>query len=129
LQETVPAIPPKASSLESLRAKPKGARMPVRAQFARSPATIIGAMKPMRLPRAPNMSAGRERGRRAGVTAPAPGVRWITARTIAADRSFWNRRRIPTAIVQGRLVDAQAGAETSKAFVHMPLTSPALSAG
>jgi hypothetical protein len=75
------------------------------------------------------MSAGRERGRRAGVTAPAPGVRWMTARTIAADRSFWNRRRIPTAIVQGRLVDAQAGAETSKAFVHMPLTSPALSAG
>jgi hypothetical protein len=56
-------------------------------------------------------------------------VRWITARTIAAGRSFWNRRRIPTAIVQGRLVDAQAGVETSKAFVHMPLTSPALSAG
>jgi hypothetical protein len=75
------------------------------------------------------MSAGLERRRRAGVTAPAPGVRWITARTIAADRSFWNGRRIPTAIVQGRLVDAQAGAETSNEFVHMPLTSPALSAG
>jgi hypothetical protein len=74
------------------------------------------------------MSAGLERGRRAGVTAPAPGVRWITARTIAADRSFYGRR-IPTAIVQGRLVDAQAGAETSNEFVHMPLTSPALSAG
>ena len=102
--------------------------MPVRAQFARSPATIIGAMKPMRLPRAPNKPAGLERGRRAGVTAP-PGVRWITARTIAAGRFFWNRRRITTALVQGRLVDAQAGAETSKAFVHMPLTSPALSAG
>jgi hypothetical protein len=77
------------------------------------------------------MPAELERGRRAGVTAPAPapGVRWITARMIAADRFFWNRRRIPTAIVQGRLVDAQAGAETSKEFVHMPLTSPALSAG
>jgi len=112
-----------------LRAKPNGARKPVGTWSALSPAAIIVAMKPMRLPRAPNMSAGLERGRRAGVTAPAPGVRWITARTIAADRSFWNGRRIPTAIVQGRLVDAQAGAETSNEFVHMPLTSPALSAG
>jgi len=111
-----------------LRAKPKGAREPVGTWSALSPAAIIVAMKPMRLPRAPNMSAGLERGRRAGVTAPAPGVRWITARTIAADRSFYGRR-IPTAIVQGRLVDAQAGAETSNEFVHMPLTSPALSAG
>jgi hypothetical protein len=82
----------------------------------------------MRLPRAPNKPAGLERGRGAGVTAPS-GVRWKTARTIVAGRFFWNRRRITTALVQGRLVDAQAGAETSKAFVHMPLTSPALSAG
>jgi hypothetical protein len=128
LSGTVPAIPPKASSLESLRGKPKGARKPVGTWSTLSLAAIIVVMKPMRLPRAPNMSAGLERGRRAGVTAPAPGVRWITARTIAADRSFYGRR-IPTAIVQGRLVDAQAGAETSNEFVHMPLTSPALSAG
>jgi len=86
-------------------------------------------MKPMRLPRVPNKSAGLEHGRRVGVAVSAPGVRWIAAHTIAAGRSFWNRRRITTAIVHGRLVDAQAGAETSKAFVHMPLTSPALSAG
>ena len=123
----MPAIPPKASSLESLRAEATGARRPVGTWSALSPAAIIVAMKPMRLPRAPNMCAGFERGHRAGVSAPV-GIRWITAVTIAADRSFYGRR-IPTAIVQGRLVDAQAGAETSNEFVHMPLTSPALSAG
>ena len=102
--------------------------MVARTCSALSPLTIVAVVKAMRLPRAPNMSAGFERGHRAGVSAPV-GIRWITAVTIAADRSFWNRRRMPTAIVQGRPVDAQAGAETSKEFVHMALTSPALSAG
>jgi hypothetical protein len=103
--------------------------MTAHARFARSPASIIGVVKPMRLPRAPNISAGLERGYDTGVTAPAPGVHWTAACTISDGPSFWNRRRMPTAIVLDRPVDAQVGDETSKAIVHMPLTSPALLAG
>ena len=96
---------------------------------ALSPTVFTDVVKPMRLPRAPNMFAGLERGFEIGTTVPKAGVCWVMAQTLSAGPSFWNRRRMPMAIFRARPVDAQVGDETSEEIVHMPLTSPALSAG
>ena len=83
----------------------------------------------MRLPRAPDLSAGLERGFDIGITMPTPGGCWIMAQHLLGRPFLLESQKNADGHFRGRPVDAQVGDETSEEIVHMPLTSPALSAG
>ena len=78
----------------------------------------------MRLPRAPNIFAGPERGFDLGVTVPTPGVCGITAQTFSAGLSFWNRRRMPTAISVAARSTPKSAARRPKRSSICPSPAP-----